>query len=287
MELLTKASYSGEPNARELENLHVAYEAACEGVVLLKNDGTLPLKTKKVALYGPGASMTIKGGTGSGEVNERHSVTILEGMENRGFTVTTKAWITEFERQYALAQAKYREEKKKRVNIFKMETIMQMLFDNFRAPVGLPITDGDVASSDTDACVYVVSRQAGEGGDRKTEKGDYYLTDEEIQAIRTCAEKYAQFVLVINCGSAMDMAFVDEIPGINAILYICQLGSEGGHAFADVISGQISPSGKLADTWAKQYGDIPFGDAYSYLNGDLRNEYYQEGLLMLHRIQVS
>ena len=283
MELLTKASYSGEPNARELENLHVAYEAACEGVVLLKNDGTLPLKTKKVALYGPGASMTIKGGTGSGEVNERHSVTILEGMENRGFTVTTKAWITEFERQYALAQAKYREEKKKRVNIFKMETIMQMLFDNFRAPVGLPITDGDVASSDTDACVYVVSRQAGEGGDRKTEKGDYYLTDEEIQAIRTCAEKYVHFVLVINCGSAIDMAFADEIPGINAILYICQLGTEGGHAVADILSGAVTPSGKLTDTWAKQYSDIPFADQFSYQNGELKEEYYREGIYVGYR----
>ena len=77
MELLTKASYSGEVSQREKDNLQVAYEAACEGMVLLKNDGILPLQTKKVALYGPGASMTIKGGTGSGEVNERHSVTIL------------------------------------------------------------------------------------------------------------------------------------------------------------------------------------------------------------------
>ena len=283
MELLTKASYSGEPNARELENLRIAYEAACEAVVLLKNDGTLPLKTKKVALYGPGASMTIKGGTGSGEVNERHSVTILEGMENRGFQVTTKPWIAEFERQYALAQAQYKEEKKKRVNIFKMDTIMQMLFDNFRAPVGLPISDGDVQASDTDTCVYVISRQAGEGGDRKTEKGDYYLTDEEIAAIRVCAEKYDHFVLVINCGSAVDMGFTQEIPGINAILYICQLGTEGGHAVADILSGSVTPSGKLTDTWAKQYSDIPFADQFSHLNGDLKEEYYLEGIYVGYR----
>ena len=84
MKLLTKASWSNEVTQREKENLLVAYQAACEGMVLLKNDGALPFLTKKVALYGPGASMTIKGGTGSGEVNERHSVTILEGMEDRG-----------------------------------------------------------------------------------------------------------------------------------------------------------------------------------------------------------
>ena len=90
MELLTKASYSGEISEREKRNLEVAYRAACESMVLLKNDGVLPLKTQRIALYGAGVTKTIKGGTGSGEVNERHSVTILEGMENRGFEVATK-----------------------------------------------------------------------------------------------------------------------------------------------------------------------------------------------------
>ncbi len=283
MELRTKASYSPEPNQRELDNLKIAYEAACEGMVLLKNDGTLPLRTKKVALYGPGASMTIKGGTGSGEVNERHSVTILEGLQNRGFEVTTQSWIAEYEIQYGLAELAYKEEKKKRVNILKPQSIMQMLFDNFQAPVDLPITDLDVRTSDTDTCIYVVSRQAGEGGDRKAEKGDFFLTDEELAAIRFCAESYAHFVLVINSGSAIDMAFAEEIPGINAILYICQLGTEGGNAFADLISGTVTPSGHLADTWARSYEDIPFGKEYSYLNGDLKDEYYKEGIYVGYR----
>ena len=83
MRLLTKASYSGEVSKREKENLEVAYRAACEGMVLLKNDGTLPLTTKKIALYGPGASMTIKGGTGSGDVYVEHIVGILEGMDQK------------------------------------------------------------------------------------------------------------------------------------------------------------------------------------------------------------
>ena len=89
MKLLTKASYSSDVTPRERENLEVAYRAACEAMVLLKNDGALPFATKKIALYGPGASMTIKGGTGSGEVNERHSVTILEGLQNRGFEIAS------------------------------------------------------------------------------------------------------------------------------------------------------------------------------------------------------
>ena len=283
MKLLTKASFSDAVTQREINNLQIAYQAACEAMVLLKNDGALPFKTKKVALYGPGASMTIKGGTGSGEVNERHSVTILEGLENRGFTVTTKQWIADFEQGYKEAEAAYKIEKKKRLNLLKPNSIMEMLFDNFRAPVGRPITDADVTSSDTDSCIYVLSRQAGEGGDRKAEKGDLYLTDEEAAAIRFCAEKYEHFLLVINCGSSIDMAFADEIPGINAILYLCQLGTEGGHAFADVISGAVSPSGKLSDTWAKNYEDIPFAREYSYLNGNLETEFYKEGIYVGYR----
>ena len=283
MKLLTKASYSGKQNRREAENLEVAYRAACEGMVLLKNDGALPFSAKKVALYGSGASRTIKGGTGSGEVNERHSVTILEGMENRGFEITTHSWVREFERMYADSLEAYKQERKKRINLLKLNDIMQMLFENFNAPVGPPITQKDVEQSDTDSCVYVVSRQAGEGGDRKAEKGDFYLTDEEQEAIRFCAANYQKFVLVINCGPPIDMAFADEIPGINAIVYFCQQGTEGGHAFADMISGAVSPSGKLSDTWAKKYTDIPYYDQYSYLNGNLEEEYYREGIYVGYR----
>ena len=283
MELLTKASFSPEISQREKNNLQIAYEAACEAMVLLKNDGVLHFQTKKVALYGPGASMTIKGGTGSGEVNERHSVTILEGLENRGFTVTSKQWIADFEQGYQDAEAAYQIEKKKRINLLKPNSIMEMLFDNFRAPVGRPITREDVTASDTDCCIYVLSRQAGEGGDRKAEKGDYLLTEEELEAVRFCAEHYEKFLLVINCGSAIDMSFAEEIPGINAILYLCQLGTEGGNAFADLISGAVTPSGKLSDTWAKKYEDIPFAMEYSYLNGNLKEEFYKEGIYVGYR----
>ena len=283
MKLLTKASFSPDVTDRERENLQVAYRAACEGMVLLKNDGILPLKTKKVALYGPGASMTIKGGTGSGEVNERHSVTILEGLENRGFEITTHTWLKDFEKSYAEAEAAYQIEKKKRVNFLKPNSIMEMLFDNFRAPVGKAISKENVTASDTDTCIYVLSRQAGEGGDRRAEKGDLFLTDAEVEAITFCAEQYANFLLVINCGSSMDLSFADQIPGINAILYLCQLGTEGGNAFADIVSGAVTPSGKLSDTWAKRYEDIPFAMDYSYLNGNLEQEYYKEDIYVGYR----
>ena len=287
MQLLTKATYSPNPNQREKDNLKVAYRAACESIVLLKNDGALPFTTRKVALYGPGVSMTIKGGTGSGEVNERHSVTILEGMEDRGFEVTTKDWIARFQQHYKEKLAEYKEEKKKRVNITKMETIMSMLFDNFRFPDGPAITEEDVAASGTGACIYVLARQAGEGGDRKVEPGDFLLTEGEKETIRFLAEKYETFILAINCGSAMDMRDLEAIPGINAILYICQLGTEGGHAFADVVGGSVTPSGKLSSTWARKYEDVPFAMEYGALNGDLKEEFYKEGIYVGYRYYDS
>ena len=283
MELLTKASYSPEVSEREKRNLEVAYHAACESMVLLKNEGVLPLKTKKVALYGPGVTRTIKGGTGSGEVNERHSVTILEGMENRGFEITSKQWLEDYEAAYEQGEIEHKKAQRDIIKLLKSKSFMEMMFKGYTPPAGRPISEKDVADSDTDSAIYVLSRQAGEGGDRKAEKGDLFITDEERAAIKTCVENYKNFVLVINSGCSIDMSFVDEIPGIGAILFICQLGTEGGNAFADTISGKVTPSGKLTDTWAKKYADIPYHDEFSYLNGNVEEEYYKEGIYVGYR----
>ena len=279
MKSYTKASSHPEETLGEQENRRLAYEAACEGIVLLENDGTLPLQTKKVALYGAGAAHTVKGGTGSGEVNERHAVTVLEGLRERGFTVTTGKWLEEYEAVYEQTAREYREEKRKRLLSLKFD----VLFDNFRLPCGPVITEQHVAESETDTCIYVLSRQAGEGGDRRAEAGDYYITTEEREAIAFCAAHYAHFVLLINCGSSMDVGFLERLEGINAVIYICQPGSQGGLAVADILSGAVCPSGKLTDTWAKQYGDIPFSNDYSHRNGNLQQEDYKEGIFVGYR----
>lgn len=283
MELLTKASYSGEVSEREKRNLEVAYRAACECMVLLKNEGVLPLKTQKVAMYGAGVTRTIKGGTGSGEVNERHSVTILEGMENRGFEIATKQWLEDYEGAYAEGELAHKKEQRDIIKLIKSKSFMEMMLKGYTPPAGRAITEKDITDSDTDTAIYVLSRQAGEGGDRKAEKGDLFITDEERAAIEICVKNYKNFVLVINSGCSIDMSFVDEIPGIGAILFICQLGTQGGNAFADVVSGKVTPSGKLTDTWAKQYADVPFYDEYSYLNGNVEEEYYKEGIYVGYR----
>ncbi len=276
----TKASFSSEENQREQANRALAYRAACESAVLLKNEGVLPFKGKRIAAFGAGVSRTVKGGTGSGEVNERYSVSILEGLEDRGFEVMTRAWIADYEAAYEEALAKYR---KKRRNPLQVLSPSGMGRDSFRAPEGRAVTKKDIADSCTENCVYVLSRQAGEGRDRSLDKGDYRLTDRELQDIRFCAANYKFFALVINCGSSMDMEQLAQVPGLGAILYISQPGMEGGRAVADLLSGAATPCGKLADSWPLRYDDLPFAREYSGLNGNLEHEYYKEGIFVGYR----
>lgn len=281
-ELLTKASRRGVANGREKRNLGIAYRAACECIVLLKNDGVLPADVGKTALYGAGAIRTVKGGTGSGEVNERHSVSIYEGLKNRGYEITTNSWLFAYEKKYKKGEAEFRSEMWKKA-LKHPKAMMETLLAGYPGAEANPVSESDIRRSATDTCIYVLSRQAGEGRDRRALPGDLFVTETEKEAIRTCAENYKKFILIINCGSQIDLSFTDEIPGIGAILYICQLGTEGGNAVADVISGKVSPSGKLADTWAMAYSDIPFSDEYSYLNGNLEDEYYKEGIYVGYR----
>ncbi len=281
MGVLTKASYSAKMNQREKKNLRLAYRAACESIVLLENDGVLPLQTRKIALYGSGASKTIKGGSGSGEVNERRSITILEGLEKAGFEITTRNWIEDYEKMYAEGKERFTSEKWKKL-LTNPANAMELLAD-YPGTEGRKITKQDYQESDTDTCVYVLSRQAGEGVDRKLEKGDFYITDIEKYNIRICAKGYKHFVLIINAGSQIDLSFVDEISGINAILYVGQLGTAGGYAIASILSGKTTPSGKLSDTWVRSYEDIPFGREYSYLNEELEYEDYREDIYVGYR----
>lgn len=89
-----------EESEREKKHKSLARRAAAEGYVLLKNEGLLPLQNKNIALYGAGSRRTVKGGSGSGDVYERHSVTIEEGLKNAGFIFPTTLWMDRFEKKY-------------------------------------------------------------------------------------------------------------------------------------------------------------------------------------------
>ena len=116
MRVMKKRRFSGtmDPQItdREIQNRKLARKAAAEGIVLLKNKGNLlPLKPgTAVALYGVGASRTIKGGTGSGDVNERERISIYQGMKDAGYLITTGEWIREYDKCYQKARNEWRDE---------------------------------------------------------------------------------------------------------------------------------------------------------------------------------
>lgn len=282
MKLKTKARISAQEVQRERDNLRVAYQAAAESIVLLENRGMLPIQPGKIALFGAGAGMTIEGGTGSGEVNERHSVTILEGLENAGFTVTTKKWIEDYAGLYREGEKEYKKEFKKRLRP-SMDVIINLMAEPYRYPFGQEITQTDIKNSDTDTCIYVVARQAGEGADRRIEEYENDLSPQEISNIKVCASAYRNFMIVINVGATFNLSFLDEIENINAVVFHSQQGSEGGNAFADVICGKVSPSGRLAVSWAEKYSDIPYADEFYSPEGSADHAVYKEGIYVGYR----
>lgn len=274
-----------EESAREKEHKALARKAAAEGFVLLKNEGVLPLKTKSVALYGPGSRMTVKGGAGSGDVHERHSVSIEEGLINAGFTFPTTLWMDRFKEKYDSDVSEWRNRVEQLIKGYGPIRTMQMFIKIGENPMPFPACTPvyeDELTDETDTAIYVLSRQAGEGFDRRVEKGDYLLSDIEEESLKLLSEHYKKLILILNCGGVIDLSILDSVR-IDAVLFYGQGGMEGGNALADVLSGKTSPSGRLTDTWAKNYLDYPSADTFGHRNGDLENEDYSEGVFVGYR----
>lgn len=282
MKVTTLARTSPEENQRERDNRDLARRIAEEGIVLLKNDGALPAAPGNIALYGAGVTKTIYGGTGSGEVNARKYVSVLEGFENAGYTVTTRRWLNDYESDFEAKQAAFFHEM--RTGFLKIRSgadANNILGASFIYPSGRAVTESDVAESNTDTCIYVIARQSGEGSDRKPE--EFVFLPEEIRQIEFCAAHYEKTILVINVGSSMDLTGVDTIEGLDAIVYMCQLGEESGTALANVISGAVSPSGHLTDTWVQNYAQVPGGDKFSFMSPEALEQDYEEGIYVGYR----
>ena len=278
----TYAHATPEVTELELRNRTLAREIAGEGIVLLTNNGILPLATgSRVALLGVGAVRTTKGGSGSGEVNERYSVSIFEGMKQAGFEVVNERRLQQYAEKARQDRAAYEAMKRKQAGLLSMEAIsMANIKQGYdEVPFGV-VTEDELRPAD--ACIYVITRLSGEGADRTLEAGDYYLTEEEITNLHTAAEYYEKLILVINTGGPIDLSAVDDID-FAAIMNIGMLGEEGGNAFADVISGKVSPSGHLTSTWPQRYEDIPFGASYSGLDGHPETGNYCEDIFVGYR----
>lgn len=255
----------------EKDHLDILRKLLPECTVLLKSNGAFPLsKAGKLALYGSGARYTVKGGTGSGEVNSRYFVNVEQGLTEGGFAITTKQWLDAYDQLRVEAKKQFIKDIKARAKQKKTNAIVEGMGAVMPEPeYNLPLTgEGDVA-------VYVLSRISGEGNDRNNTAGDIALTETEKRDILALNKQYAKFLLVINAGGPVDLTPVLEVGNI---LVLSQLGVDTGSVLADLLLGKAYPSGKLTTTWAAsgQYSQI--GEF-----GGLEDTRYREGVYVGYR----
>ena len=250
-----KYEYSNKP---EIEaHAQLVREAAPEGMVLLENNGVLPLNgVKTVALYGTGSYDFIAGGTGSGNVNKPYIRNVAEGLTENGFVVNQD--IQKWYEQY-IAYAKTTNKNNGGLSgVLLGEAVipeMAVNRDYFER-----------MEPQTDIAIFTLSRNAGEGGDRYAKDGDWTITGLEREMIQNLADIYhaagKKFVVVLNIGGAIETASWKHIP--DAILLAWTPGQEGGLAVADILSGKANPSGKLPMTFPVSYLDIPSSHNFPY-----------------------
>lgn len=276
---------SQEISELEIKNQQRVRAMAGECMVLLENDGILPLKNdiKRIALFGSGIRHTIKGGTGSGDVNSRTVINIERGIEDAGLIVTSKKWLDKYDKIRINSEKEYLK-KLKSISKDQNITIIEAAFNNNMVEPEIPIiTKDDISDCKCTTAVFVLTRNSGEGHDRNLEKGDYYLTDGELDSIKFLADNFNNTIVILNIGGIIDLSELKKISNINAILLAGQSGSISGNIISDVLTGKSIPSGKLTDTWAISYSDYPSSKSFSYLNGDLDDEYYNESIYVGYR----
>ena len=280
--LIHSGSLESSPSAREIRHGELARKLAAEGMVLLKNNGLLPLPASApVAVFGCGAVKTVKGGIGSGDVNNRENISIVQGLREAGMTIISTDWLKDAEQRYTHARSIWKEK------ILEDAKHVENPFDAYSAnpfvlPEGREIFAEDLEGAS--AAIYVLSRIAGEGKDRQRTEGDYNLSRKEEEDIRFLNRMEIPMILLLNVGAQVELTdILEECKNVQAVLLVSLPGQEGGRAIADVLLGNAVPEGKLTATWARRYGDYPSAESFGALNGNLISEEYREGIYVGYR----
>jgi beta-glucosidase len=242
--------FSGKPDLAA--HARIAREAAAEGIVLLKNDSSvLPLvkSPTPIAAFGNATYETIIGGTGSGDVNELISVSISDGLINAGYKPDD-----ELKTKYLSYIQEGRKNQPPSKNPF-------VAFLGGKDPIPEMVVDPALITrlaASSGIALITIGRNSGEGADRQIDN-DFNLSALEKNMITTIAKAFhakgKKAVVILNVGGVIETASWRDIP--DAILMAWQAGQETGNSIADVISGKINPSGKLAASFPMQYMDVP------------------------------
>ena len=259
--------YSNKPDLKA--HAAVTRQSATEGMVLLKNNNeTLPFerKVRNIALFGCTSYDFIAGGTGSGNVNRAYTVSLLDGLKNAGYQID-EALKADYE-QYIEAENK------------KNTPDSSQPFSRF-IPVPRPtelipttkVLSEQVAKADV--ALVTLGRTSGEFVDRNV--SDFELSEEELQLLKSVSQAFhaagKKVVVVLNIGGVIETASWKKLP--DAILLAWQAGQEGGNSVTDVLSGKVSPSGKLTMTFPNKLMDVASSTNFpmdARANTDVRNK---------------
>lgn len=214
-----------EPKPEYAEHEKIALDAAREGIVLLKNEShVLPVdKGETLNLFGKGTHEFRIGAVGAGKINPRYSINFIEAVRESEEYVLNEELVEFYSCDQDLIPTK------------------ELL---------------DRAKKASDTAFVFLTRAAGENQDASSEKGEFRLSDDEEALIGKVSGTFAKTVVILNVGYPIDMTFMRRYP-ISGLVYLGFAGMLAGPALLDILSGKVNPSGKLPDTWALQYSDIP------------------------------
>ncbi|MBR5507104.1 MAG: glycoside hydrolase family 3 C-terminal domain-containing protein [Clostridia bacterium] len=243
------------------KHIELSRKAAGEGIVLLKNeDKILPLKDGcRVAVFGKGQIDYVKGGGGSGDVYCEYVRNIYDGlkMKNEICMKTSMSTIS-----------KYRVDLFDKLSLYYQAYVEKMykndnpngMFDEADIPDSL----FEEAKEYADTAIITICRYSSEGADRRNDDSDtyFYLSQKEKAMVDKVCEGFENIIVLINSGACIDTSWFYDNEKIKAALYVWQGGMEGGLAVADVLMGDVTPSGKLVDTFSKKLEDYPSTEGF-------------------------
>ena len=244
------------------EHIEISRRVSAEGIVLLKNENNLlPLKNgQRIAVFGKAQYDYVKGGGGSGDVTVEYVRNIYDGLKIKAeqgkinlFDGLINYYIDEIEKQYDN-------------NVVVGCAIEPVIPQNLI----------DLAKEYTDTAIITICRYSTESFDRKGEAydGDFYLSYEEECMVNVVLENFKNVIVIINAGAQTDSEWYHSNNKIDSVLYAWQGGMEGGLAIADVLCGDVNPSGKLVDTFAKTFADYPSSESFN--ESDDYVKYYED-----------
>ncbi|MCR4765714.1 MAG: glycoside hydrolase family 3 C-terminal domain-containing protein [Bacteroidaceae bacterium] len=245
--------YSDTPDLKA--HAQITRNSAAEGMVLLKNeDNALPIKdAKKIALFGITSYNFIAGGTGSGNVNKAYTIDMLTGLKSAGYEVNEELKSV-YETYTTYERARQAAARPAARGMMAMMSLGDAALKEM--PIERAIIDKQVATNDI--AIVTIGRNAGEGADRNI-PNDFNLSEVERQLLNDVTEAFhlagKKVIVVLNIGGEIESASWKNLP--DAILLAWQPGQEGGYSVADILSGKVTPSGKLTMTWLNNYMDDP------------------------------